>query len=94
MLSTAPPVRVSNSRAPSSEPVQVFTVTNRARRGAAEASYTRFGTVIGAHPAPDGRHVAAVISGVAVILDAATLAPLARLALPPGAVIADWRTAP
>ncbi len=62
-----------------------------ARRGADEVSYTRFGTVISAHPAPDGRHVAAVIAGVAVILDAATLAPLARLALPPGAVVADWR---
>ena len=43
-----------------------------------------------ARTAPDGRSLAAVIAGVPVVLDAATLAPTARLAIEPEAALVAW----
>lgn len=55
-----------------------------------EVARTQIGTVLTARVAPDGRSLAAVVAGVPVILDAATLAPVVRLAIEPEAVLVAW----
>jgi hypothetical protein len=51
---------------------------------------SRVGSVLSAWMSPDGRSVAAVVAGVPVVLDAATLIPRARLPLEPGASLQAW----
>ncbi len=60
------------------------------RDGTDEVGRTQIGTVLTARVAPDGRSLAAVVAGVPVILDAATLAPVARLAIEPEAALVAW----
>ncbi len=55
-----------------------------------EVGRTQIGTVLTARVAPDGRSLAAIVAGVPVILDAATLAPVARLAIEPEAALVAW----
>jgi hypothetical protein len=51
---------------------------------------TEIGTVLTARVSPDGRWLAAVIAGVPVVLDAATLAPVARLQVEPESALVAW----
>jgi hypothetical protein len=51
---------------------------------------TRVGSVLNARLSPDGRAVAAVVAGVAVLLDAVTLAPVAQLGIGAEADLAAW----
>ncbi len=60
------------------------------RAGTDEVGRTQVGTVLTARVSPDGRSLAAVIAGVPVVLDAATLAPTARLAIEPEAALVAW----
>jgi hypothetical protein len=60
------------------------------RAGTDAVGRTQIGTVLTARTAPDGRSLAAVIAGVPVVLDAATLAPVARLAIEPEAALVAW----
>ena len=60
------------------------------RAGSDDVGRTEIGTVLTARTAPDGRSLAAVIAGVPVVLDAATLAPVARLAIEPEAALVAW----
>lgn len=60
------------------------------RAGTDDVGRTQIGTVLTARVAPDGRSLAAVVAGVPVVLDAATLAPVARLAIEPEAALIAW----
>jgi hypothetical protein len=58
------------------------------RGGDAQESHA--GSVLSAWIAPDGRSVAAVVAGIPVVLDAATLIPRGRLTLEDGASLQAW----
>jgi hypothetical protein len=60
------------------------------RAGTDAVGRTQVGTVLTARVSPDGRSLAAVIAGVPVVLDAGTLAPVARLAIEPESALVAW----
>ena len=60
------------------------------RAGTDVVGRTQIGTVLTARLAPDGRSVAAVVAGVPVVLDATTLAPVARLPIEPASALVAW----
>lgn len=60
------------------------------RAGTDAVGRTEIGTVLTARVSPDGRWLAAVIAGVPVVLDAATLAPVARLQVEPESALVAW----